>query len=326
MKTVNPNKGSSLETPIHPIFSPVDFYIDTPMIGKLEETLTRWIWTGQTGGYVLGGARMGKTRAAELLKLNLKSRTNEHVPAHHVTISNRDVKTVASVFRRLALSLGEELKKKDTADDISARIIVKLADQAQGNQTRQIVLLVDEFQRLTIQQFAAFSELYDQLREIRINLVTVFIGNKNESSQLLEQIYLTEHEHICGRFFINNFEFGGISNVGDVKYCLKQYDSMRQIPGNTDSTTQYFLREEFNSGFRLAALAETVWSIFNQDYRKKLHLKYWGTQYFLVAINTLLLDYLPRYGVSDRAKVEEMIMKSIDTSGLLSGLIGVCND
>jgi hypothetical protein len=35
----------------------------TPMMGELKVVVTRWVWTGSTGGIISGMSRAGKTRA-----------------------------------------------------------------------------------------------------------------------------------------------------------------------------------------------------------------------------------------------------------------------
>ena len=314
-----------LDEAIHPIFSPADFYIDTPMIASFEETVTRWLWSGQTGGSICGDARSGKTRAAEITKTTLKSRSGESVPTFHVTISARDVKTITSILRRVAFTLGESVKDRDNADIISTKIVWRLAEEAHKISTKQVVLLVDEYQRMTLQQFEPFAELYDRLRDLRANLLTIFIGNANECSSILESITSSSYDHIRGRFFINRSFFQGISNVENVRYCLEQYDSVTQLPGSDLTTTQYFMPQAYEDGFRLSHLAEPIWSVFKENYMRSLHLTSWGMQYFIVTINTLLLDHLSKRidtQISDR---DEIIMRSIRESGIVSGQVTMEN-
>ncbi|WP_444993905.1 hypothetical protein [Aliikangiella sp. IMCC44359] len=85
--------------------------------------------------------------------------------------------------------------------------------------------------------------------------------------------------------------------------------------------TKYYLSSDYEKGWRLVSLAKTIWSIFESDYKRPLKLESWAMQYFIAAIRILLVDYLPKFDISDPEAVEEMITASIDASGLHSNLV-----
>ena len=71
---------------------------------------------------------------------------------------------------------------------------------AMCNSTKQVVLIVDEMQRLHIRQLEAFAELHDGLTELNVNLSVFFIGNHSSAQSLLEIIMKPHNELIRGRF------------------------------------------------------------------------------------------------------------------------------
>lgn len=326
MQSSSPREINSID-PMHPIFRPVDFFVDTPQIIQLQETITRWLWHGQTGGYVLGDPRHGKTRAAEIIEKHLLSRTGQRVPTYLITISDRDVKTILAIFRRLANSLGIAVRSRDTSDQLADRIMFFLADQACTIATRQVVLLVDEMQRLEIKQLSPFAELYDRLRTyMHINLLVVFIGNLQESTALLEKVNTSGCSHVRGRFFTNRHHYTGLSSAKDVQYCLNQYDNICWPPDTGKKITQELLPIHYKNGFRLSQIAPIMWSIVKKEFLCPLQIQSWGMQYFTTAVTILLLDYFPNNTVEKKDQVEYMIKESIDKSGLVPDLVRVSSD
>lgn len=308
----------------HPIFDPATFYIDTPMIHELHSVITQWLWNGHSGGYILGHARVGKSRAIRAAMARLSARSGETIPGFYMDFHQRDHATIASVFRNLKRALNLKLRIRETADAMSDDILHCLADAALGNPQHYVVLVVDEMQRATIQQLLAFSELYDVLIALQINLFVVFIANIGESEVLLEQITQPRNEHLRGRFFINSYSYGGLRNRQDAEYCLREYDE-QHFPPEGPTATQAFLPELYSKGWRLQQLANPIWRVYREEFAQPLALKSWGMQFFTAAIKTLLVDYLPAYGVEHAREVEDMIRQSIRVSGLQHSCVTVAN-
>ncbi len=302
MKNIDPNI----------IFNPCAFFIRTPILKKLEDQLHHWLRTGMTGGLVLGNYRIGKTRAIEYVSNRLVNRIGEKIPAKRITISQRDVSTVASIFRNLCFALNIPINNRTKADDMANDLTHYLGELSLQNSSRQIVLMVDEMQRLKVNQLNAFAELHDNLAELKTNLCIFFIGNLGSSAPLLERIMEDEFELIRGRFFTHSFDFYGLRTKADVSFCLKELDK---------DFTEFYLPKDFESGWRLAQLSAIIWSIFESNYKRPLKLQSWGMQYFVAAVRILLVDYLPRYDLNDPQAIEEMIVASIDASGLTPNLV-----
>ncbi|MCW9012299.1 MAG: ATP-binding protein [Gammaproteobacteria bacterium] len=301
----------------HPVFEPERLHIQTPAMKRLSEELHRWLWTGTTGGVILGMSRTGKTRAVRSLQSSLYTRGKIRVPVYYLSISDRDVQTILSVFRRLCWSVNLRNNARDKADHLSERFVHYIADNATEKNCRHAVLIVDEMQRLCPKQFNAFAEVYDQLLLLGINLMVVFVGNEQECWKLKEAIGKDRYAHIRGRFFTQGLSYKGLVSKAEVNYCLSQYDNLR-YPNKGPTYTEYFLPEAVKNGWRLSALSGDVWRIY-REYQKNDEIESWGMQFFLAAINTLLTDFLPTYGVDHFN--DDMIHESIRISGLLPSLV-----
>jgi hypothetical protein len=301
---------------LHPIFIPGEFIVKTPMMSNLLNTIYGWVANGYTGGVVLGEVRIGKTFAIEYLKSNLINRAREPIPVVSMSVSKRDVKTIASIFRNICFAIGKKVLKYTIADNMANELIHYFGELSLTNQTRQVVLVVDEMQRLSLHQFEAFAELYDKLAETGTNLIVVFVGNESDSSPTIKNINSNKYELISGRFFNHRTKYHGIRNIGEVKATLKQFDTIIFKSHGSKTASEYFLAETYMSGWRYEHLSDLIWSVFKEKYKDKYALKSWPMQYFMVAVKLLLTDYLPKFGTSDNIAIKEMINKCILASQL----------
>jgi hypothetical protein len=298
----------------HPLYEPYSILFDTYALNKLHENITRWLWTGCTGAYVTGSARTGKTTALNAIQYNMVYRDNTLVPVHRVTIPMRDKPTITSVFRTLCISAELKVTAHSKTDELSARFIEYLLDKTYLSKSKRLVLIVDEMQRLTTKQFQAFAEIYDVLKEYKVALLTIFVGNTDESLTLIGELKEQKNRHISGRFFTHHETFEGLMSKQEVAHCLKQYDTTRYPLPNGPTYTGYFLVDEFKNGWRLENLSGEIWRAFHH-YQQQYKISSWGMQYFLTTINTLLLDYLPNLDLND------IDSKVFDECIIISGLI-----
>ena len=301
----------------HPVFYTDRLRLATPARKALIDDLHRWLWTGATGGLIIGAARVGKTTALLSLADDLRTRDNVPVPVYYVSIAHRDQRTVLSVFRQLCWSVNLRVADRDRADHLSDRFAHYLADQSVERRCRYAVLIVDEMQRLSPLQFGPFAELYDKLRLLNIALMVVFVGNDQECADLIVHIERPRYAHIYGRFFTQRVAFRGLTSRQQVETCLSQYDTLR-YPAEGPTYTAYFLPEAVQAGWRLVSLSGDIWRIFH-TYQTTHRIDAWGMQYFTATVNTLLTDFLPHAGVESFD--DDMVHECIRISGLIPSLV-----
>jgi type II secretory pathway predicted ATPase ExeA len=155
------------------------FFIRTPMMEALHRQIEDWTQCGHTGGLILGEARQGKTTAIRALSEKLINRNAQTIPLFRVHFGRRDLDSIRAVFAKIARSLGYQVSRGHTSDALQERISIRLAEAAQVNDDRKVVLVVDEAQTLKLAQFDAFAELYNELFEMRINFVVFFVANQD---------------------------------------------------------------------------------------------------------------------------------------------------
>lgn len=304
----------------HPLYNPLSLFLRTSEIDRLSETLTQWLWTGQTGGFIKGKPRVGKSTALKMLSDELHTRTGKPIPSHVFTVPPRDKGTIQAIYRNLCISADIKLtsSRLRNTDALFEDFFHYLMDMALITKSKRVLLFVDEMQRLTVDQIEVFAELHDLAGERDVLLTVVFTGNDTQCDKLIERIKTRERELVHKRFFTQELSFTGLRSLKDVRDCLGQYDKLR-FPTQTGPTyTQAVLPDEFASGFRLKSLSSIIWDVF-REHQRALKLEAWAMKYFTTAISTLLVDYLPEFGVDNFC--EETVERCIEVSGLIPSVV-----
>jgi len=299
------------------------FWIPTPMAQALANRVEAWVRCGHTGGLIIGEARLGKTKAVKALQHQLKNRSGQPIRVLYTHYGLRDVETIRAVFAKVARALDFEVKRK-TADVLLENIVIRLADAAQANDTRQVVLIVDEAQLLTIAQLNAFAEIYNDLVNLHINCSVFFIANQDQFHTLGKALLRAENRYLRERFF-NNFDyFYGIRSEEELKACLHEYDSLIVSEASSICATEYFCPTLYHQGWRLANIAPLYWRHYRERYGIPLGLNSWGMAQFTRATNLLFMDYLPGCNdKTDQVLMEACVIKSLEGAGIAPSLVSL---
>jgi hypothetical protein len=297
------------------------FWIPTPMAETLKSRIEAWIHCGHTGGLIIGEARLGKTKAVKALEHQLTNRSGQPIHVFYTHYGLRDVGTIRAVFAKIARALDFSVRHQ-TADILLESIVIRLGEAALSNNTRQVVLVVDEAQLLTIAQLNAYAEIYNDLVNLHINCVIVFVANQDQFHSLRQALLRQENRYLRERFF-NNFDyFYGIRSEAELKTCLGGYDALAVSTSPVMCATEYFCPSLYRQGWRLANIAPVYWRHYRERYAIPLGLTSWGMAQFTRATNLLLMDYLPHCDdVADSVTMEACVIKSLEGAGILSSLI-----
>lgn len=293
------------------------------MARALRDRLEGWVHCGHTGGVVVGEARLGKTRALEEIGGHLTNRSGQPIHAFYTHYGQRDVETIRAVFAKVARALDFEVKRQ-TSDVLLEQIVLRLAEAALANDTRQVVLTVDEAQLLTTSQLNGFAEIYNELARLRINCVVFFVANQDQFEPLGRALLRRENRYLRERFFNNLDFFFGIRTEAELAECLAGYDRYVVCQTTQQTATEYFCPKLFGQGWRLAHIAPVYWRHFRKDYGIPLGLTSWGMSQFVRSTNLLVMDYLPLCDdFSDQEMLEACVIKSLSASGIMPSLVAL---
>lgn len=298
-----------------------DVFIHTPMIQSLHDTLYRWIWGNFTGGLVVGDSRLGKSWAVRCLGDTATSAEGEPVPLIYIQFGARDKPTIRGAYTRVARALGhKKITERTGSDDLEEYVLHALAEVALTNQRRQVILLIDEAQDLTLAQLAVFAEIFNDQDQLKNRLMIVFIANTHKFKPLADRLLDDDNKYLRERFFHTIYHFYGIRTLGELKTCLTFFDHYWLDTDNTHSIVDHYCPQMRADGVSLVDLAELCWEIYDEGYAKPLQLQSWGMTYFQRAFSILLMDYLAHYWHNDEATCRTLIEKSIAASGIVPNL------
>lgn len=307
----------TLEYDEHPLFDECQLSLETLALRRLRDEMHRWLWTGATGALIFGTSRGGKTHAARALVDQLYTRTKTRIPAIYVSAGPRDQHTIAALYRDLCDQVHLVTSQRATADQLSATFVQYVADRAAASRGHRVALLVDEVQRLDPRQFNVFAEIYDKLLLLDITVLTAFFASEPGCWDLVKAVEAPKYAHIRGRFFRQGHAFRGLTSQDELRFCLAQYDTLRQRPDGP-TYVEFFLPDAVRDGWHVADLSRDLWRTFRQ-YQREYDFDSWPMGSFVATIGPLLTDFLPRYGVE--AIDDNMLDACIRVSGLIPSLV-----
>lgn len=297
----------------HPIFQPLWLSFSTPAVRRLDAKLKQWIRCGITGAIIRGAPRTGKTTAIEKLRDSYTTPNNsEKIPGHLNIVVKRDSPTIRNCYSTLITSTRQKINISSKSEKMFEQMLDFFCDLAFQNSQSMVLLFVDEFHRLSMNQINVFADLQNYLRDRGVTLLVYFIGNEQESSPLLQFSKTEDYSHLGGRFFTQIYNFNGVSNEQELEEVLRNYDETR-YPENGKTYTEFFLPKAFSAGWRLESISPILWKTYQQNVSHEVKTN-WGMQYLIGTVNPLLTDYLTTFGV-DKIN-SKMIEQCLAVSGL----------
>lgn len=291
------------------------------MVKRLHQRVIQWTWCGYTGGVIAGPSRCGKSTALRALDNSITTRDGEAIPLFRVTYGERDTRTIRSVFNKVARTLGYKVKTNHRSDDLLEMICLALADASIANRTRQVILVVDEAQILTIQQLSCFAEIYNVLYELRTNIVIIFAANSDQFQPLAEQLLQKKNTYLRERFFSQVYEFHGIQTEQELADCLRGYASYLMDDVDRITAWELYCPHLIKLGWTLDKIAPLYWRLYDELYREPLGQTSWPMSQYVRATNILLMDYLSGMkDPEDTDYLEGCITNSLEAAGIRPSL------
>jgi hypothetical protein len=242
--------------PEHPIATQ-EYAVYTPPISELIDTIENWVNRMESGGYIYGPSRFGKSRGIKwFVRAALEDRFQFSIPLV-VWIRRADMHVSESEFWR-DLLLASNFRFMDPQKRISNRSglrdlfrnrITTLAHAARSNYA---VLLIDEAQEMTLREWQWLLGLQNILDFEGLRLSVFSIGTQQIGYQH-DYLAKTGNAHIAARFFVLHSKFHGLRGSDELKFVLKGYDQESEWPRNSGkSYLHYFAPSHFLENHRLS--------------------------------------------------------------------------
>ncbi|MDX2218210.1 MAG: ATP-binding protein [Burkholderiales bacterium] len=225
----------------------------TPPVEELYRKVKRVVILRETGCAFSAPSGAGKSSAlwmlTNMLKLELP---NLYIFTHQTHTGG--VKTERSIFKHLLSSIKHGSTAGQT-EDLRIRLVNTMADQAKHSGLNMVVMLIDEAQALSNEEFQLLKDISNDLQKERVQLVTIFMGQSPDLEARIRDIWLSAKLDLVGRFAMRHHTFRAYNSLSDLAALLKGIDE-EIYPYDSDwSWTEFFLPKAFGAGFRLASEA-----------------------------------------------------------------------
>lgn len=252
--------------PDHPIATQ-EYAVYTPPISELIETIGDWVQSMESGGYIFGPSRFGKSRGVKwYVRAALEERFKRVIPLV-VWIRRPDTHLSESEFWK-DLLIHSNFRFADPTKKATNRLglrelfrdrMISLAKSADSN---YVVLMIDEAQDVTLREWQWLLGLQNILDHAGFRLSVFSVGTQQIGYQ---HDYLAKSGdiHIAARFFVLHSKFHGLRGLQELTFVLEGYDRESEWPrGSGKSYLHYFAEKDFLAGRRLAHCAEIAWQAF----------------------------------------------------------------
>lgn len=195
----------------------------TPPIEALIRDVVEWIHVGLPGNSVYGPRRAGKTWALRFMTTALSAALG--YPVTCVTWTFKDScadikpKSVVHVALRGSGAMQVFNRELDTLED---RLVITLADRMSLEGAQRVVVLIDEGQGLSMDNFMHLAYLFNLLEGAGLAPYFIVTGQP-ELRSVRDNWEKAKGHHITGRFFVQEHQFRCVAHA-DLEQVLKNFD------------------------------------------------------------------------------------------------------
>jgi hypothetical protein len=276
------------------------YVLPTNEIFKLSNIIVNWIDNRIPGAIVYGNQRLGKSNAIIYMKKLLKEHYGYDFPVFSMKCERQRRPSVDNFFSVFLKNIGHSLYLNGRSQLKRDRLTKYLLEKGLESNLKKIVIIFDEAQKLSFYNYEWLMEIYNELYDLGITMISIFVGQK-ELLQRKSAFIHARKMQIIGRFMIHEHKFRGLMTVDDIKQCLLGYDEICEFPTNSGiSFTKYYFPEAFKDGHRLVELSDTILKLFEME---KIDAKISFTEDIAMQYFTLTIEYLIKhYGINEDCK------------------------
>lgn len=267
------------------------FVLKTPPIVEALEDFLTLVEFRDTGGFLVAPQRWGKTRAARYLCASLAA-TFGPIPFVNVPLRSSMQKGPTAFYSFLLSQANyRHAKAKGRDDDDLRNLFTELvATRAKRSRHKMFVLVIDEAQELTPEQWGFLFNISNEVDTFRVNLVVLLVGQPG-LQDAVAKLLTANHEEIVERFLLRQLRFRGLTSASELKFVLQALDELKLPNGDGRPYLSNWCPLAFDGGWRLANQADRLWEEFSQLYEKAgLKVVELPMTYVMNSVNRLLRD------------------------------------
>lgn len=242
----------------HALFSG-DFRLKTPALLAVIQNVCFKVLMRKTGVVFIGEPRIGKTSCCEALVEEIPKRFPKvyvfMIPAIGDNTNNERYSSI--IHQMLDL---EKIKPGSRVTFVQRQslLVERLLIRAAQVNARQIVMLIDELQRLSAADFIQLADLYNKLRSQKVTLTIISFAMPSIDKAVV-QFLKDKSRNIIGRLLSDIRSMYGVTSLTQLASILKLYDAPTVYCDSEICCCSNILPKAYSSGFRMASLSENIW-------------------------------------------------------------------
>lgn len=254
----------------HPLNQPKRPTIITRPEERAAQHLGMVILYGRPSFRMKGPGRAGKTTWATTIKRTLGWRPY-NIGFLRMIAGDPNQHTESNIMREMALGIGLRGTRNSNSQDLLARIIRAIEEEAGRAQANLVIFIIDSAQKLTLEDYEHIAKLHDHF-DGDLRLFFLFVCQDDYKTGGADELASLAPPHIYGRYFADPYVFTGLlweipqedrdmQIACDVALAFKEYDEGLRWPAKDSPTaTETFAPEAFANGWRLEHECDAIFN------------------------------------------------------------------
>lgn len=271
------------------------YFIATDETSSFEQVVNDHVLARQSGLYISGDYRVGKTSAIKHCMARLANKMPS-IALFYYSAEREANRSRKSMFRDMLDYFLYPISKYQDPDVVLVRFMIARSVKAGG---RTCLLFIDEAHKLTVRQLSYLLGLWNRLAHEEFVLVTVLVGQDGDSGLESLRVRTREEDHgaVIARFLVKPYLMGGLHSERQLNTYLSAFDSeLTYPPQSTWAYSRYFLQRAFDKGWRLSNESGRMWQAlcrYTGMTQGKIGEKGYRLAFVNSAITAFLLDAMP---------------------------------
>lgn len=239
-----------------------EFYrAQTPITDEVYDAVYSDVIRGSGGCMFSGTQRIGKTHCSYVVF----DRLAQDIPGialEYVVAKDEMGRKYSDFCMHMLEAFGHATEVRRKFTNWERLIIDHVRTACLNSECKIFFMVVDEAQRLRIEQYRHLFNLSNALATAGHRLATILFAQKRSMSHLMMQGFERDQIEISGRFFVRPLVFRGIRTEKELESLLDQYDAHLFYPINAQGWcyTRFYACDRFDEGWRLSHEASAFWT------------------------------------------------------------------
>lgn len=272
----------------HPLMTRAILFPTAP-IRDLYLAIRRVVVLRETGCCFTAPSGVGKSCALAVVDTMLRAQMPGLCVLRH-DAQNVQVPSIRAFFKHFLHTVRHPELRGETYD-LRVRLVSWLVDEGRYSGLNLVVLMIDEAQVMTIQDFNFLKDVFNELDKEGVQLITIMMAQDPDFMQVIDRLKHAGRLDLIARFAMRVLPFRPFNSAVDLSEVLDCIDTAIYPDGSEITWTEFFFPTAFSAGFRLKGELNPFMQAItdNAPKSKPVRFNYPARQVF-VAIRSFMLD------------------------------------